>query len=165
MPHHLVKSVLIPEVVRLIAEKEHISEEQALDKFYSSGIAKAMDDDATGLYGDSIPYIFSLYEEEQQTNMPYYAHSPKPEKNIPPQTYADHINGVYERSCAAARAVLPFAKKDGELLLRSVERAALLHDLGKLDPANQEILSGRKKAKKLTMRHADAGAAYFLNDN
>jgi hypothetical protein len=65
MPHHLVKSILVPEIVRLIAEKEHVSEEKALERFYSSGTAKALDDDETGLYGNSAYYIFSLYEEEQ----------------------------------------------------------------------------------------------------
>ncbi|MDR3110268.1 MAG: hypothetical protein LBU65_11375 [Planctomycetaceae bacterium] len=69
MSHHLVKSVLVPEVVLSIIDKEHISEEKALELFYSSGTARALDDDETGLYGASACYIFSLYEEEQQNKM------------------------------------------------------------------------------------------------
>ncbi|MDR1491129.1 MAG: CRISPR-associated endonuclease Cas3'' [Planctomycetaceae bacterium] len=131
-----------------------------------SGIAKAINDDATALYGEIATYIFSLYEKEQrQATMSYYAHSPKRDKNVPPQPYEDHINGVYRRADAAVRAILPFAKKDGKLLRQSVERAALLHDLGKLDPKNQKILSGKENAKKLPVLHTDAGTAYFLNDN
>ncbi|MDR3295642.1 MAG: hypothetical protein LBT26_07440 [Clostridiales Family XIII bacterium] len=61
MSHTLIKATLIPEIIRNIAEEYKISEADALDSFYNSGIADALDDDETGLYGQSALYIFSLY--------------------------------------------------------------------------------------------------------
>ncbi|MCE5333411.1 MAG: hypothetical protein LLG06_02360 [Desulfobacteraceae bacterium] len=46
---------------------------------------------------------------------------------------------------------------------KAVYHAAVLHDLGKLDKENQEVLSGKRKARKLPVQHADAGAAYLLD--
>jgi hypothetical protein len=62
MSHTLIKATLIPEIIRLIAEEYQISETDALDDFYNSDIAAALDDDETGLYGQSALYIFSLYK-------------------------------------------------------------------------------------------------------
>jgi CRISPR-associated endonuclease Cas3-HD len=91
----------------------------------------------------------------------YYAHSP--DKDIGPQSYEGHIGGVLRRAEKAAEELCKYARYDGEVILPAMKQAAEFHDLGKLDKANQEILSGKKKAKKLPIPHADAGAAYFLN--
>jgi hypothetical protein len=64
MAHGLAKSLIIPEIVKLIAEKYTVPEKKALDMFYTSAIAASLDDDETGLYGQSPLYIFSLFEEE-----------------------------------------------------------------------------------------------------
>jgi hypothetical protein len=34
--------------------------------FYKSSTAKSLDDDETGLYGQSTLYIFSLFEDEKE---------------------------------------------------------------------------------------------------
>ncbi|MDR3110267.1 MAG: CRISPR-associated endonuclease Cas3'' [Planctomycetaceae bacterium] len=96
--------------------------------------------------------------------MMYYAHSPKPKKNIPAQSYTAHVNNVVCRAVAAAGEVSRYAKLDGENLQAAVKQAALFHDLGKLDTENQKVLSGNKKAKSLPVQHTDAGAAYFFED-
>ncbi|ULQ60108.1 hypothetical protein K7I13_01920 [Brucepastera parasyntrophica] len=96
--------------------------------------------------------------------MTYYAHSPDEKKGVGGQTYADHVSGVVRRSEAAAAAILPYARRDGKLLCDTVAAAAELHDLGKLDGENQRVLSGKVRAKKLPVHHADAGAAYLLGN-
>lgn len=64
MAHELVRSILVTEIVKLIAEKYKCSEFEALDKFYTSATGASFADDETGLYGQSALYIFSLYEME-----------------------------------------------------------------------------------------------------
>lgn len=66
MAHATVKAILVSEVARIIAEHEHIPEEEALDKFYASAAAESLADDETGLYGQSALYIYGLFLEEEQ---------------------------------------------------------------------------------------------------
>jgi hypothetical protein len=65
MAHATIKALIIPEVVKLIADKYGVTEQKALDMFYTSATAASLDDDETGLYGQSALYIFSLFEEEK----------------------------------------------------------------------------------------------------
>jgi len=51
--HTLIRATLASEVIRLLSGHWHISEEEAMDRFYSSNTAKAFADDETGLYGMS----------------------------------------------------------------------------------------------------------------
>ncbi len=95
--------------------------------------------------------------------MEYFAHSPK--NGYPAQTYAQHINGVSERVRRNASDAARYASAtDGALLLNTAEVAAVYHDLGKLDEENQSVLSGQRAAKRLPLNHADAGAAFLLDD-
>ena len=64
MAHTLSKSLLIIKVIELIAEKYSISIEEARNKLYISELINLVDDDETGLYGESPLYVFSLYEQE-----------------------------------------------------------------------------------------------------
>jgi hypothetical protein len=65
MAHSLIKATLIPDIIKLISEKYTVSQEAALDMFYTSATAASLDDDdETGLYGQSPLYIFSLFVEE-----------------------------------------------------------------------------------------------------
>jgi hypothetical protein len=64
MAHGLVKAAIIPEVIRLIRGKYSVTEEKALDMFYTSAAAVSLDDDETGLYGQSPLYIFSIFNDE-----------------------------------------------------------------------------------------------------
>jgi hypothetical protein len=68
MAHGLIKATIIPEVIRLITEKYSISEEKALNMFYTSATAASLDDDETGLYGQSPLYIFSIFNDEMQAS-------------------------------------------------------------------------------------------------
>ncbi|MCF8067396.1 MAG: DEAD/DEAH box helicase family protein [Desulfobacterales bacterium] len=92
-----------------------------------------------------------------------YAHSPDPERGIPPQDYAAHVDGVVTRAIIAANEAARHSLNDGELLRLIVPLAAEFHDLGKLDVKNQEVLSGKIIAEKLPIQHTDAGTAYLLN--
>ena len=64
MDHTLAKSILITGVIELIAKDERISLDEARDKLYSSRIIDLIDDDETGLYGESPLFVFSLFKQE-----------------------------------------------------------------------------------------------------
>lgn len=63
MDHTIAKTILISQTIELIAKKYQLSIQEARDRFYSSDIVDMLDDDETGLYGQSALYLFSLYEE------------------------------------------------------------------------------------------------------
>ena len=65
MSKALYNVTIIPEIVRLIAEKYNLSEQEALDFFYRSETAKALNDPETGLFGQSALFIFSMFNEEK----------------------------------------------------------------------------------------------------
>ena len=91
------------------------------------------------------------------------AHSPRPKRRIPAQTYAEHVHHIVEvsvqRAASAARFFPP-----GRTSLAIVRDAAEFHDLGKLDPKNQAVLC-RETRDRLPVCHEDAGVAHFLNNN
>ena len=64
MKHTLAKTILIDKVIELIANKYKITLEEARDNLYNSSVIDLIDDDETGLYGESPLYVLSLYEKE-----------------------------------------------------------------------------------------------------
>ena len=64
MGHTLAKSIIITRVIEMIASNQHIRLEEARDLFFKSNTIKLLEDDETGLYGDSPLYVYSLFEEE-----------------------------------------------------------------------------------------------------
>ena len=64
MKHVLSKTILISQTIELIAQKYKISIEEARDRFYASNVIELLDDDETGLYGESALYLLSLYENQ-----------------------------------------------------------------------------------------------------
>ena len=64
MEHLLVKCLLINDVCELISEKYSIPVKEARDRLYFSGVIESIEDDETGLYGESALYIFSIYEKK-----------------------------------------------------------------------------------------------------
>jgi hypothetical protein len=93
------------------------------------------------------------------------AHSAKPKQGIGIQTYADHVSGVVSRAMAAAHAAARYSTINGDVLIDVVRSAGEFHDLGKLDPDNQEVLAGKKKADCLPVQHTDAGTAHLMSEN
>ena len=65
MEHQLAKTLLITKVIELIANKYSISISEARDMLYDSNVIELIDDDETGLYGESPLYVFSLFEQEK----------------------------------------------------------------------------------------------------
>lgn len=66
MEHQLAKTLLITKVTELIANKYSISISEARDMLYDSNVIELIDDDETGLYGESPLYVFSLFEQEKR---------------------------------------------------------------------------------------------------
>jgi len=93
-----------------------------------------------------------------------FAHSSDEKHGVSPQGYAAHIGGVVKLAGQAADEASRYALNDGELLKTIVPLAAEFHDLGKLDPENQDVLSGKRKERHLPVKHTDAGTAYLLDE-
>lgn len=92
--------------------------------------------------------------------MTAWAHSPKKEDGIPAQSYTEHVENVRLHAAEKADAASFYSPRYGVVLRVVAGLAGEYHDLGKLDPANQEILSCG--TGHLPINHVDAGAAYLL---
>ena len=88
------------------------------------------------------------------------AHSPKHEKEILAQPYAEHVENVIELAVHHADALSAYAT-DGQVCKLAVQLAAEFHDLGKLDPKNQAVLASGHGGN-LPLNHVDAGVAHLL---
>jgi CRISPR-associated endonuclease/helicase Cas3 len=79
------------------------------------------------------------------------------------QSYKEHVSEVMRMAKLFASGVVPHIAF-GELFVSSVCTAAEYHDLGKIDAANQKILSD-KPQEKLPVKHEDAGTALLLKSH
>ena len=68
MSHTLSKSILISQVTELIAKQYKIKIDDARDLFYQSKVLEMLNDDETGLYGESALYLFSLFQIENNNS-------------------------------------------------------------------------------------------------
>lgn len=91
--------------------------------------------------------------------MKLLAHSAR--YGYPEQSYKEHATEVMRMAKLFASGVLPYIAFE-ELFMSSVCTSAEYHDLGKIDAANQKVLSG-KPQDKLPVKHEDAGTALLLN--
>ena len=90
------------------------------------------------------------------------AHSPRPSRGIPAQSYAEHIGKVVREAVKRANEAARFSPTWGDLLVAVVRLSSEYHDLGKLDSENQAVL--RKVSRQsLPVKHEDAGAAHILS--
>jgi len=64
MEHLLAKTILIRQTIELIAKEYGLSIDEARNRFYQSKVVELLDDDETGLYGESAYFLLSLYEKE-----------------------------------------------------------------------------------------------------
>ena len=65
MPHGTIRAATLTAIVKLIAEKYSVSDDEAIKLFYESHIGACYADDDSGLYGQSALYVFSLFQEDQ----------------------------------------------------------------------------------------------------
>lgn len=93
--------------------------------------------------------------------MSYLAHSARPDKGIPAQEYGKHILVSRDDAHRYAKECGCYSKLYGEMLVATATLAGEFHDLGKLDDANQKVLSG-VGGGKLPVPHEDSGAAHLL---
>ena len=66
MNNVLAKTILISMVTEIIAANYKIPISEARDKLYHSDIIDLIDDDRTGLYGESPLYIYSLFDQRNK---------------------------------------------------------------------------------------------------
>ena len=90
------------------------------------------------------------------------AHSPQLENEIPAQPYSEHLENVIKLAVRHANELIATAI-DSQLFKLAVHLAAEFHDLGKLDPDNQVVLSVGGSGR-LPVNHIDAGVANLLKD-
>ena len=63
--HHLIKTILIPQVAGLLIKNKGLSEDAALTTIYESPLAPHLEDDSMGLYGQSAVYLYGLITESE----------------------------------------------------------------------------------------------------
>ena len=63
--HCQVRSINVPEIVKILCHYYNISEDEALKRFYESATGANYADDETGLYGQSALHIAGLFIVEQ----------------------------------------------------------------------------------------------------
>lgn len=90
------------------------------------------------------------------------AHSvPSKQPDRKPHLYSDHISEVMEYGLAQLSYILSFSlltQEEKKQLFDTMHAALMLHDMGKLDEKNQQVLRGEIKGK-LPVDHIDAGVA------
>lgn len=88
----------------------------------------------------------------------FLAHSSR--DGCPPHTYEAHIRGVYAKASAYVADIEQYTAKAKDILTEIVQESALMHDLGKLDDENQNVLHSSDRGKRhLPINHVDAGSA------
>jgi len=87
------------------------------------------------------------------------AHSPR--RCVPAQAYLEHIENVRQRAKDNAERATTYHTEESARFIRTVEAAAIYHDLGKLDEANQQVLC-HESHDPLPVAHEDAGVAELL---
>lgn len=88
----------------------------------------------------------------------FLAHSSR--DGCPPHTYEAHIRGVYAKASAYVADIEQYTAKAKGILTEIVQESALMHDLGKLDDENQNVLHSLDRGKRhLPINHVDAGSA------
>lgn len=88
----------------------------------------------------------------------FLAHSSR--DGCPPHTYEAHIRGVYAKASAYVADIEQYTAKAKDILTEIVQGSALMHDLGKLDDENQNVLHSSDRGKRhLPINHVDAGSA------
>lgn len=63
--HHLIKTILIPQIAELLITNKGLSEDAALKTIYESPVAPLLEDDSMGLYGQSAVYLYGLITESE----------------------------------------------------------------------------------------------------
>ena len=66
MEHVLAKTILIAKVSELLSKESKIKLKEATSELYLSGFVDLINDDETGLYGESPLYVFSIYKKWKQ---------------------------------------------------------------------------------------------------
>src|SRR5258708_136406 len=89
------------------------------------------------------------------------AHSGRKAKGIEPQSYCAHIDAVREIANRNAETALHYRASPAPDFRAAIDWASLFHDLGKLEPGNQEVLATQERGK-LPVNHVDAGVAHLF---
>ncbi|NIA11212.1 MAG: CRISPR-associated endonuclease Cas3'', partial [Nitrospiraceae bacterium] len=90
------------------------------------------------------------------------AHSAQ--KDIPAQSYKEHVHAVYQLAKKNMHEALNFFSGPDEqkaAFRNAVGPGALFHDLGKIDKRNQKVLAKADCGERLPLNHVDAGTAWL----
>ncbi len=92
--------------------------------------------------------------------MELLAHSGRVSRGLGPQSYADHVLKVKNLAGLKMKAALLYRTAPEPAFETSVAWASEFHDLGKLEPANQNIFRTSERGA-LPVNHVDAGVAHL----
>ncbi len=91
------------------------------------------------------------------------AHSARNSMGVPVQTYEKHVRNVIALAVEKAGQIAQYYAGNGDALVSSIRFTAEFHDLGKVDPINQNALADDSKLRRLPLNHVDAGVAYAMS--
>jgi predicted transcriptional regulator len=60
----ILKEFLVADLITFIMEDANMSADEAMDQFYNSQVFERLDDTGTGLYRESLAYVYELYKDE-----------------------------------------------------------------------------------------------------
>lgn len=63
----ILSIAIVPQTVSLIAEKEHISENEALNEFYNSKVYSLLSKEETKMWHYSPMCLYSMWKDEKET--------------------------------------------------------------------------------------------------
>lgn len=63
---------IVPRLVRMLMEKQSLSEDEALTQLYSSELYRQLEREETKLWHLSVPTLYSLWLEEKETGQITY---------------------------------------------------------------------------------------------
>ena len=91
------------------------------------------------------------------------AHSARSNRGIAAQPYASHVRAVRNIGMENVAATLRYQTPPNPALMCLTDWSACFHDLGKLEPDNQSVLT-TSEHRPLPVNHVDAGAAYLMSN-
>jgi len=62
-----ILELIIPRLIRKIVENGSITEKEAITRLYSSDLYEKLDNDKTKLWHLSVPTLYEMFREEQET--------------------------------------------------------------------------------------------------
>ena len=65
--YSIILSMVVPPVIKMMMDKEHWSEQEAITRFYSSKVYEALEDESLKTWHYGAATLYSMFCEERET--------------------------------------------------------------------------------------------------